>query len=89
MRASDEDCSAALNVTNIDLKIPENTQKHHTDAYACTQESKEDDDKPTDDDEDEPELVVRRGQAFNIGVTFNKPYDVNRDDLLLVFRTGK
>jgi hypothetical protein len=74
-------------VTEIDLKIQENTEKHHTDAYACTQDSNEDE-KPVDDDDDGPELVVRRGQAFNIGVTFNKPYDVKRDDLLLVFKTG-
>ncbi|XP_053402043.1 annulin-like [Mercenaria mercenaria] len=85
-RANDDDLLGVLKVQEkppgIDLKIQENTELHHTDKYYCTK----------DEDEVgnalEPELVVRRGQTFKIAVTFDRPYNVEKDDLIFEFKTG-
>jgi hypothetical protein len=66
-----------LTVEKVDFLVSENTKAHHTEEYDITE------------DKVNPQLVVRRGQAFNIQVTFSKPYDVDKDDLRLVFSVGK
>lgn len=70
-----------LQVSDLDLNIEANSKAHHTDefdiTYALLSPSKE------------AFLVVRRGQAFEISVDFNRPYNPEQDDLRLVFTFGK
>lgn len=70
-------------MTKIDLHIAANTQLHKTDKYICTK------DRETGGVKEEAELVLRRGQAFKMTLTFDRPYDKARDDLRVVFNTGK
>ncbi|XP_052815578.1 annulin-like [Mya arenaria] len=83
VRASEEDLKGALLVSSINLEIAENVCTHHTDQYDCT-ESREEDGKTK-----EAELVVRRGQEFNATVTFQRPYNKEKDDLQFFFSTGE
>ncbi|XP_046364579.2 protein-glutamine gamma-glutamyltransferase E-like isoform X1 [Haliotis rufescens] len=69
------DLAARLHVTNLDLNISENTKQHHTDMYECTEVR----------GQKEAELVVRRGQTFLITITFNRPYDIDKNDITLLF----
>jgi hypothetical protein len=34
-------------------------------------------------------LIVRRGQVFNLTVTFDRPFDAKQDKIILQFVTGK
>ncbi|XP_046550892.1 protein-glutamine gamma-glutamyltransferase K-like [Haliotis rubra] len=67
-----------LGVESIDFNIAENTVAHHTSEYDITDP----------EETEEPKLVVRRGQPFDISITFNRPYDKKKDDLKLVFQAG-
>jgi hypothetical protein len=67
-----------LSVKDIDLNILKNSQAHHTDKYELTQLT-----------EDKRELVVRRGQEFEIILILDQEYDKGRHDLALNFKTGK
>ncbi|XP_050397106.1 annulin [Patella vulgata] len=69
----------ALRVESVTFNIKENTPNHHTSEFDITQP----------DQGRTPQLVVRRGQPFDITLTFNRPYDKNEDDLRLVFQAGK
>ena len=40
-------------------------------------------------DYDMKELILRRGQPFDLTVFFNRPYDEEYDDIILQFVTGK
>ena len=64
-----------LQVEAVDLRVAENTRRHHTDEYDITQ-------GPS------PKLVVRRGQEFTIQIDFSRPYNTAVDDLRLVFEIG-
>ena len=64
-----------LQVEAVDLRVAENTRKHHTDEYDITE-------GPS------PKLVVRRGQEFTIQIDFSRPYNTAVDDLRLVFEIG-
>lgn len=33
-------------------------------------------------------LIIRRGQEFNVSVTFDRPFDVEQDKIILQFVTG-
>lgn len=81
--AKPEDLKTVLNVSKIDLHIAANTKLHKTDKYICTK------DREIDEVKEEAELVLRRGQAFKMTLTFDRPYDKARDDLRVVFNTGK
>ncbi|XP_046549070.1 protein-glutamine gamma-glutamyltransferase K-like isoform X1 [Haliotis rubra] len=70
----DTDLSTKLHVTNLDLNIAENTKQHHTDMYECTEVR----------GREEAELVVRRGQPFLITITFDRPYDIDKNDITLM-----
>ncbi|KAK7115370.1 protein-glutamine gamma-glutamyltransferase K-like [Littorina saxatilis] len=73
---SARDNKKVLGVKNVDFLVPENVTQHHTDEFDITELSK-------------PKLVVRRGQPFNIRITFNREYDPQKDDLRLVFEIGQ
>ncbi|XP_046566210.1 annulin-like [Haliotis rubra] len=68
------DLSTKLHVTNLDLNISENTKQHHTDMYECTEVR----------GHKESELVVRRGQPFLLTITFDRPYDIDKNDITLM-----
>ena len=70
-----------LSVKKLDLKIRKNTQAHHTDEFDIT-------DRLLSPNKEE-NLVVRRGQPFEISLEFNRPYNREEDDLRLVFTFGK
>ncbi|XP_046566653.1 protein-glutamine gamma-glutamyltransferase K-like [Haliotis rubra] len=70
-----DDLASKLHVTNLDLNISENTKQHHTDMYECTEVR----------GHKGAELVVRRGQPFLITITFDRPYDIDKNDITLLF----
>ncbi|KAK6174754.1 hypothetical protein SNE40_017972 [Patella caerulea] len=76
---SNNETNEILSVQKINFHIGENCRLHHTSEFDITQS----------DDTPNPQLVVRRGQSFDITVTFNRPYDKSKDDLRLVFQAGK
>ena len=67
------EAKAELKVVNIDLKSEENGKRHHTGRYDVMRKG---------------HLVVRRGQAFTVGIDFSRPYDNETDDVRLVFTSG-
>lgn len=75
--AADKD---TIQVTKLDLNVRQNAKAHHTNEFDITDalvyDSRE-------------ELVIRRGQIFNINIEFNRLYDSAKDDLRLVFQFGK
>ncbi|KAK7115372.1 hypothetical protein V1264_001249 [Littorina saxatilis] len=75
IREPDRDDQEVLNVAAVDFLVPENVKQHHTDEFDITELSR-------------PKLVVRRGQPFNIRITFNRAYNTQKDDLRLVFEIG-
>lgn len=66
-----------LSIKDIDLNIVKNSEAHHTNKYEITQFLG-----------DNSELVVRRGQEFNITLILDQEYDKARHDLALNFKTG-
>ncbi|XP_041376717.1 uncharacterized protein LOC121389177 [Gigantopelta aegis] len=79
---TEDELSKELHVQKIDMHIQSNSDAHHTDEYECTEPR--DSDNPYD-----PELIVRRGQDFLLSIYLNRPYDVNKHDMALVFKTGE
>ncbi|GFS07385.1 hemocyte protein-glutamine gamma-glutamyltransferase-like, partial [Elysia marginata] len=83
-RRDEEDMSSAapepdvktLTVKSCDFNIKENGKAHNTGSYEISSSWKD------------PQLVVRRGQPFNIDLKFNREYDPAQDDLKLVFEVG-
>ncbi|XP_052815832.1 hemocyte protein-glutamine gamma-glutamyltransferase-like isoform X1 [Mya arenaria] len=71
---------ADLQVKEVALDIVNNTKAHYTDEFDITNPS---------DRASRKLLIVRRGQAFKINVTFNRAFDKNQDDLRLTFQFGK
>ncbi|XP_071092235.1 annulin-like isoform X1 [Haliotis cracherodii] len=67
-----------LHVTAVDLHFDENAKEHHTDMYACAKES----------EGRHAELVLRRGQEFKMTITFDRPYDIKKNDITLMFNLG-
>jgi transglutaminase 1 len=65
-----------VEIREIDLKPLENAISHHTNAFACVSNN------PT------PSLVLRRGQPFEIDVTFSRPYNAQRENLEVVMEIG-
>lgn len=71
------DDSGLLKVIKVDLNIEVNTQRHKTSDYDVTEAV------------DKQQLVIRRGKAFDIDVTFNKEFSKETDDIRLVFEFGQ
>ena len=68
-----------LSVVNIKDNRKDSAVAHHTDEFS---------DK-SDDDTDKKYFVIRRGQEFFLDVTFNRVFDVKKDDLRFVFEFGE
>ncbi|KAJ8303414.1 hypothetical protein KUTeg_019810 [Tegillarca granosa] len=71
IREPDVSDPLALRVESVDFNIAVNGQPHHTSEY---------------EEGGLNELVVRRGQPFDIDVTFSRPYDKQKDDIKLIFQ---
>lgn len=63
-----------LKVESIDFNIALNGEPHHTSEY---------------EDGGLNQLVVRRGQPFDIDINFSRPYIKEKDDFKLIFQFGK
>lgn len=63
-----------LKVESIDFNIALNGEPHHTSEY---------------EDGGLNQLVVRRGQPFDIDINFSRPYIKEKDDIKLIFQFGK
>jgi hypothetical protein len=72
-----------LKITDVNFNVEENSKRHRTDQYELTQWRTGEDGKTV-----APLLVARRGDPFDILIKLDRPYDVRRDDLKLVFTTG-
>ena len=74
-----------IRVRSVDLKIVSNAQAHHTDKFEMCY--------PRNDEVNwrrlEPNLVIRRGQTFEIDVIFDRPFSEETDDVQLVFEIGE
>ena len=82
--AKDELEKEALRVTSVDFNIAENSVAHHTDKYELTEQHRYERGQRVT-----PQLVVRRGQPFDIKITFDRAYSREKDELKLVFNLGK
>ncbi|KAJ8303411.1 hypothetical protein KUTeg_019807 [Tegillarca granosa] len=67
----DESDPNSLKVVNVNLNVSRNSKPHHTDKFY--------------EDEEFKGCVLRRGQPFDIDITFNKPYNQKEDELKLIF----
>ncbi|XP_048253231.1 annulin-like [Haliotis rufescens] len=74
----EEELATKLHVTAVDLHYEDNAKEHHTDMYACSKGTEERD----------AELVLRRGQEFKMTITFDRPYDIKKNDITLMFNLG-
>lgn len=54
----------------------QNADEHHTDQYECVFRKKN------------PELVVRRGQAFTVTINFDRDYNKEKNEIIFKFTTG-
>ena len=72
---NDEDdvSSNRAKVSAIDILSEENSRQHHTEKYDVVQGGG---------------LVVRRGQAFNLLLQFDRRFSLKKNTLRLVFKTG-
>ena len=69
---------------DVDFNITDNCRRHRTYFYEITELRTDEDGKKC-----EPQLVVRRGQQFDITLNFDRPFDGTKDDLRLIFDVGK
>ncbi|CAG9826107.1 unnamed protein product [Diabrotica balteata] len=75
---SDEPEPDILIIRNIDPCIKANGAFHHTSRYEVMER------------EYYPQLVVRRGQSFQLDITLNRPYDEKRDGVsFIIFLDGE
>ena len=70
-----------LKVKETDLCIDENSKAHHTDQYEQCNPERDytDDGKPV-----EPQLVIRRGQDFDMEYTFDRDFVKNQDSIKVI-----
>ncbi|KAJ8298608.1 hypothetical protein KUTeg_022668 [Tegillarca granosa] len=61
-----------LNVKSIDLMVAENSFDHHTYKYDAVRNDN---------------LVIRRGQSFDISLRFNRDFNEETDSLRFIFKT--
>ncbi|CAH1779163.1 unnamed protein product [Owenia fusiformis] len=71
-----------LRVQKVNFNIAENVKAHHTDKFEITDVMK-------GDKYMKSQLVVRRGQSFDIEVEFDREFSKEKDDLNLIFEIGK
>ena len=63
-----------LKVKCVNLNIDTNTKDHRTDEYSISKERKD--------------LIVRRGQPFDVSLEFNRKFDLKADYLKISFLIG-
>lgn len=63
-----------LVVKSIDCHMTENAHAHHTEQFQQVEKGF---------------LIVRRGQKFEVTVTFNREFDIRNDQIAITFVTGK
>mgnify|MGYP000620951253 CR=1 FL=1 len=73
-KAPEEAKEQDLAIKNIDCHVIENTKAHHADMYQHVEKGL---------------LIVRRGQKFEITITFNREFDIRKDQIAIMFSTGK
>lgn len=78
-----EELVKVLHVKAIEPHIEDNTKKHRTLAYVCTSKRK------VEDKELPAELVLRRGDTFKLTITFDRPYEKEKHDLMLTASIGE
>lgn len=79
-----EDLCKVVHITSVNLNKESNAVTHHTDKYDGVY------DRVDESGEDLAGcLIVRRGQAFTVTLTFNRTFDKESDDIRLVFEIGK
>eukprot|EP00918_Siedleckia_nematoides_P033728 GHVU01073272.1.p1 GENE.GHVU01073272.1~~GHVU01073272.1.p1 ORF type:complete len:769 (-),score=118.27 GHVU01073272.1:951-3257(-) len=81
--ARTEDEKAVLKVESVNFNIAENTAAHYTNQYEITEE------REVDGKKIEPQLVIRRGQSFDITITFDRAFNQDKDEIKLIFETGE
>ncbi|XP_064466745.1 annulin-like isoform X2 [Ornithodoros turicata] len=64
--------SSIVQIRSVDLLVSENAQRHHTDAFVQTRL-------------DQPILVVRRGDAFQLRLSLSREYNRDKDAVVFVF----
>ena len=64
----------ALTVEDINLHVKQNAKKCHTGLYECVRE--------------QDQCVVRRGEQMKVTLTFDRKYDVDKDDAKIMFSIG-
>ena len=70
-----EEIKKLIQVLDLNLNIEENTIQHYTSEYSFKNDAKN--------------LVVRRGNGFNINIQFDRAYSKDHDDIRIVFETGE
>lgn len=70
-------------MVGVDLLVAPNARAHHTDLYEVTQGGRLEGGVPQP-----PRLVVRRGEPFDVAITFDRAFEEKRDDIKLVFEVG-
>ncbi|XP_067652853.1 protein-glutamine gamma-glutamyltransferase 4-like [Haliotis asinina] len=79
---SEPELATKLHVTGVDFHIADNVKSHHTNMYGCTQ------DRVSGDIKKNAQLVVRRGQEFKMTISFDRAYDIKKNDITLDFTLG-
>ncbi|KAL5022286.1 hypothetical protein ScPMuIL_001441 [Solemya velum] len=79
IREPDRADTEVLHVEKVDFNAAANSKVHHTGEYDIVSEP---------EGSTPAQLVVRRGEPFDITTHFNRPYDRQKDDLRLVFEIG-
>ena len=77
-----EEQKAALRVISVDYNVTTNAKQHSTDLYEITREHE------IEGNYYPPQLVVRRGQSFDVTVQTDRPYNAENDCISLVFDVG-
>lgn len=85
-----KDEKSPLKVKELGLNIDQNAISHHTLEYdICQTTYTLSDECSLVPDETDRKLVVRRGQPFDLDLTFTREYKKETDDLRFVFEFGK
>lgn len=78
-----EEQKAVLRVLSVDFNIASNTDLHSTDLYEITKEHE------IEGTFYPPQLVIRRGQTFDVTIQTDRTYNSENDFLCLVFDVGE
>ncbi|XP_075212942.1 transglutaminase [Lycorma delicatula] len=74
LASEDEGHDKVLAVQEVDLCLKTNSIQHHTEQYYAVRR------------ENKPQLIIRRGQPFQVDITLSRGYDQKTDAVSFVFR---